>query len=143
LKLAPAGLAGIEKLKEVAKKKKPKKAKDKEINLDHWLTQKLRRISYQWPPRKEAQQAATTRRGYRECAICKQEFHYKETNMDHVKPVIDPHEGRRDWNTYIARLLPLKNGWQCLCIKCHDIKTSLENEIRKQVKTKSKQEDDL
>jgi hypothetical protein len=129
----------------VAKKKKTKKA-SKKFNLKNFLINKLRRASYSWPSRKEALQKARVSRGKYKCAMCEDDKLYgpKEINVDHIEPVLSPHEGFIDFNTYIDRLFCDVNGFQILCIHHHDIKTALEDEIRKLAKKdlKAKREED-
>lgn len=93
----------------------------------------LRQVTYFWPPRTKAIKKATTKRGFRKCARCKDEFNHKECQVDHKQPVVpidasldmsDP-----DWNVFVQRLLPVK-GWQVLCKTCHEKKSALENKIR-------------
>ena|SRR5665213_3139380 len=114
-------------------------------NLRHFLTNKLRRLSYQWPPRREAITRARTERGIYTCNICKGSFGPKEIQLDHINPVVDEEAGFIDWNTYIDRLFCSVEGFQVLCKTCHEAKTFLEQEIRKQVKQENKkdEEDDI
>ena len=138
------------------------KRKKREINLRSWLIPKLRRISYQWPPRKSAKDAARISRGKYKCASCEGTFGHKEIYLDHIDPVVPP-EGfdkiTKDLSenkelltllkcnkdefsilfyvlVFLARLLVKTNYWQVLCKQCHDIKTDLENELRKDIKSK-------
>lgn len=110
--------------------------------MRHWLTNKLRRLSYQWPPRREAIKRARTERGVYKCASCEGSFGPKEIQLDHIKPVVDEEIGFVDWDTYIDRLFCSVDGFQVLCKTCHGAKTYLEQEIRKQVKHENKKEDD-
>lgn len=99
-----------------------------------WVEQAIRRISYRYPPRYTAKQLARVERGKYLCNICKGIFRDKDTNMDHVAPVVDPEEGRTDWNDFIERMLPPIEGWQCLCKPCHKEKSESENVIRRKKK---------
>jgi 5-methylcytosine-specific restriction endonuclease McrA len=110
--------------------------------IRHWLTNKLRRLSYQWPSRKEAIRKARIERGVYRCAICEGSFKPKEIQLDHIDPVIDPHIGFTNWDDYINRLFVGEDGWQILCRVCHEFKTKFENEIRKSVKAESRSDDD-
>ncbi len=114
-------------------------------NLRHFLTNKLRRISYQWPPRKEAIRKARIERGVYRCAICEGQFGPKEIQLDHKIPVIDEELGFINWDTYIERLFCDEDNFQVLCKPCHETKTYLESEIRKQVKREKidKEEGDI
>jgi 5-methylcytosine-specific restriction endonuclease McrA len=115
----------------VITKSERKKAKP---NLRHFLTNKLRRISYQWAPRKQAIVNARVERGVYKCASCEKLFGPKEIQLDHKIPVVDEEVGFTDWNTYIERLFCDVDNFQVLCIPCHEAKTFFEQEIRKQVK---------
>lgn len=116
--------------------------KDRPI-LRHFLVNKLRRLSYQWPARREAIKNARIERGLYKCATCQGTFGPKDIQVDHIIPVVDEETGFIDWNTYIERLFCSVDGFQILCRTCHEAKTYLEQEIRKQVKQeKRKTEDD-
>lgn len=114
--------------------------------LKNWLTQKLRRLSYQWPARKAALRKARISRGRYECAMCKdagveEQYGPKEIVLDHIDPVVSEEDGWVDWNTYIKRLFCEEKGWQVLCRQCHDIKTYLENDIRRQIRNEKLKEE--
>lgn len=126
----------------MAKRKQKKKTSKKSINIRHWLTQKLRRISFAWPPRKEAIKKARISRGKYKCASCEGVFGPKQIQLDHIIPVIDPHVGWVDYNTFIERLLCEESNYQVLCKSCHDWKTTREDLIRTQTKSLQKVEDD-
>lgn len=132
------------------KKKRITTEEEAENFLRSWLTQKLRRISYQWPARKEALRRARISRGKYRCAMCDDEdkiYGRKEIVLDHKDPVIDPFEGWIGWDEYLRRLFCPEDNWQVLCKDHHDIKTAIENEIRRDTKKenrkKEKEEDDL
>lgn len=104
-------------------------------NKDQALIMKaLRDYSRMWPAKAEAVRAATTKRGYRKCAMCKKEFHHAETQVDHVEPVIKPETGFTTWDEYINRLFVETKGWQVLCKPCHRVKTNAENERRAEIR---------
>lgn len=125
------------------KENENKELTEEEKYLKDWLVQKLRRLSYQWPPRKEAKRAARVSRGKYKCAICEgEEFGPKQIVMDHIEPVIDPEEGFIDFNIYLKRLFCKKELFQVLCKSCHTSKTYLENEIRKQVRNEKAYKDE-
>ncbi len=113
--------------------------------IKHWLTNKLRRLSYQWPPRKEAIRAARQSRGQYQCAICERLFGPREIQLDHIIPVVDEETGFVGWDTYIERLFCSQDNFQVLCKPCHAGKTFLEQEIRKDVKKEKidKEEGDI
>ena len=98
----------------------------------------LRRASYRWFGRSEALKLARVERGMYTCAMCKGVFKKKDTQLDHIQPIIDPKEGFVDWNTYIPRLFCAPELYQVLCRVCHKSKTFTENSIRKEYKRKKK-----
>lgn len=102
-----------------------------------WLREKLRRLSYQWPPRTHAKNLAKIDRGKYRCACCKNIFGLKDISLDHIDPVIGP-EGFINIQTYIERLFCPANGFQVLCSGCHDQKTLEEKKIRLEYKNKQK-----
>lgn len=102
----------------------------KPINLKTWLIPKLRRLSLMWPPRNEAKKLARVSRGVYKCAKCQELFKDKETRMDHIHPVVDVTIGFEDLGKYVESLFVYENGWQCLCLKCHDEKTEQEDSLR-------------
>lgn len=110
-----------------------------------WFINALRKISYRYPPRYEADKAAKVAYGQYKCAICQQVFRKKDTQMDHVVPIVDPAvgfpktpDGRDDWTPYIERMFAQVGGWQRLCKPCHQTKTQGENKIRRDVKKSKK-----
>lgn len=119
-----------------------KPERKKTPNHRHWLTNKLRRLSYQWPPRKQAIVNARVERGVYKCATCEGLFGPKEIQLDHKIPVVDEEIGFVDWNTYIERLFCDVENFQVLCKPCHETKTFFEQEIRKQVKREKNDKDD-
>lgn len=112
---------------------------DEEKFLKDWLVQKLRRISYQWPYRKAALRKSRVARGKYKCTSCEFEhFGPKQIVLDHIDPVVDVEAGWVDWNNYIFRLFCAEEGWQVLCKQCHQAKSYLENQIRKEVAEEKK-----
>lgn len=111
----------------------------------------LRRASFKWRPRNQAKLAAkvqigefsTGRPKYNwQCTICGELFKAKDTQMDHVDPVV-PLEGFKsgkefDLEEFVERLLCYEKGWQCICKSCHDKKSSGEAGIRATRKRKEK-----
>lgn len=110
--------------------------------IKNWLVQKLRRLSYQWPPRKAAIKKGRVSRGKYKCSICEGIFGPKQIQLDHILPVIDEEMGFVDFNTYIERLFCEEDNFQILCKPCHAAKTFFEQEIRKQVKQEVKKEEE-
>ena len=106
----------------------------------------LRQISSYWKPKQQCIRSARISIGKYRCAECKEivpstiqgewksgkkkgkKRKIKNILADHINPVIDPHKGFIDWNTYIDRMF-IEEGWQALCKQCHDIKTKEERAI--------------
>ena len=109
--------------------------------LKSWLISGLRRMTMRYPPRNEALRAAKTEKKINEktgrmaqhyrCAGCLQEFPLSKMRADHIEPVVCPHKGFVDWNTYIERMFCVKENLQAICIGCHKMKSDEEKEKRK------------
>lgn len=126
------------------KSRKVTKKKKGTPNLKHFLTQKLRRISYQWPPRKEAIQKGRVSRGKYKCSSCLGEnFGPQDIQLDHTIPVIDPHTGFTTWDNYIERLFCETAGFSVMCKECHKWKTSRENSVRSLIKNDKIEDDEI
>lgn len=101
----------------------------------------LRRASYRWPTRGEAEKRSRVERGVYRCENpgCNHQGPRGDFAMDHVLPVVDPVEGFVSFDVYIDRMFPDSPlGWQRLCHECHDKKSEAENSTRKKVKTERK-----
>lgn len=113
-----------------------KAAKKKKSHFNNFVKNTLRRASYRWPARGEAEKAARISRGLYRCNMCAGEFQRKDVELDHVEPVVPIKEawidenGNADWNLYITRLFPDKEGYQIICKTCHFSKTSIEDTLR-------------
>lgn len=124
-----------------------------------FVRERLRKASFMWPPRGQAIRAARTAQKvnpatgrlcwFVRCAGCQMEFLEKEIKLDHINPVINPRvRSVRDnpqlkytpayLGTYVLRMLPTADGFQCLCKSCHDRKTKGENDARRKARAKSK-----
>jgi 5-methylcytosine-specific restriction endonuclease McrA len=112
----------------VANEEKPKSFKLP--NRDSWVRVKLRRVSLQWPARTEAMRRARVDRGIYQCAMCKDQFRVKEIELDHVNPVVNIKTGKTTLDEYVERLFPDVEGFQVLCLSCHNVKTTLEDKMR-------------
>lgn len=100
-------------------------------NFKVWLIAQLRRVHYKWPAKEEAKKEAKVSYGTYMCATCKGLFKRKDTQIDHIEPVISTKEGFIDWNTFICRLFAEKSAYQVLCKKCHKEKSKGENAKRR------------
>lgn len=65
------------------------------------------------------------------CAGCS--VHFPATNIvvDHINPVVDPKKGFQGFDVFIERLFCEADGLQCLCKKCHSVKTEHERRERR------------
>lgn len=118
-----------------------KEPKLKKHNRKTFVTGALRRASLRWPPRNEALKKARVDRGLYRCAMCEGNFKKDEVHIDHIKPVINPSVGFSGWDDFINNLLCDVEGFQILCKMDHEIKTMLEDEMRKSFKELDKSED--
>lgn len=76
-------------------------------------------------------QKAKTDKGRYICNICKKDFTYKKTELDHINPISGlKEEVLTDMNVYIDRLWCDIKDLQILCKDDHNIKTKQENKIR-------------
>lgn len=135
--------------------KKAKKPKRK-IPLVEWFVWMLRRATLKWGPRYKAMNAAKTGPNLYKCAICQQEFKKKRVgrrssiSADHIVPIKDPSKPGQFQDdfancqcgvcTTIRATFVEPEGWQMLCMTCHDIKTATETGIRKEAR-KEKQDE--
>lgn len=98
----------------------------------------LRKGTYKWRPRNEALKLAKVGQDGRaflyKCSHCGGIFKRKEIQIDHIDPVVDLDKGFTTWDEYIARMFCDISGFQILCTGCHDMKTQLEREYRKDIK---------
>lgn len=112
-----------------------------EARLRNFIISALRGATTRYPPKYETLNESfvdkrvnskTGRVGkHFQCASCRGIFPSKDVQVDHIQPVVDPVDGFKDWNEYISRLFCEKEGFQVLCVECHDIKTENERQIRK------------
>ena len=111
-----------------------------------FIMSQLRSATLKYPPKHQMLKAHRIRRGFYMCAGCKEEVpasivdekgsRVKNNFVDHIEPVIDPHEGFVSWDSVIHRMFNLGyedpcDGYQVLCRECHTEKTKKENEERK------------
>jgi len=107
----------------------------------------LRRLSKYWEPKNIAKRNAREGRirnpqtdrlvmGTR-CAICNGHIMEKDSEVDHINPVV-PVDGfdkdgflGYDWNVYLENMFVEADGFQVLCKPCHLIKSNRENEERR------------
>jgi hypothetical protein len=98
-----------------------------------------------WGPKIACIKNARVRRGWYKCEGCKEEVptsimrelktrpgEWKRTKniyADHIQPIVDPAVGRRSWDEVIERAFVELDGYQALCYKCHEDKTTEEKAI--------------
>jgi 5-methylcytosine-specific restriction endonuclease McrA len=99
-----------------------------------WAINALRRASYRWYGRWQAEKASKVGRNQYVCNMCKGIFGKKDTQLDHVIPCVNPETGFVGFDEYIDKLLCNPEGYQRLCIECHSQKTASENVVRKETK---------
>ena len=113
----------------VAKERKPKKH-----NKKTFVTASLRRASLRWPPRNMALKKARVDRGLYRCSMCGESFKKDDIHIDHIEPVISPQHGFQGWDDFIEKLFCEEEQFQILCKYDHDVKTLIEDEMRKSLK---------
>lgn len=118
-------------------------ASGKKMTKKTWIMAGLRRMSYRWPPKNEAERAARVERGLYKCATCEGTFKAGEYAIDHIKPVVSIKEGFTSWDEIINTLFCDADGFQILCHSCHDIKTSIEDSMRASYNKQRKDEKKL
>lgn len=125
----------------------------------------LRRLSWSWEPRNKAKQLQKRDIATFECEHCGVYVYEGSRNIedtgiperhpdklviadktyqDHIESVI-PVEGFPNtvwsWDVYIERMFPENiSDFDCLCFNCHEIKSWLEDELRKEYKIINKLE---
>lgn len=99
----------------------------------------LRRASYRWKGRWTAEKKYKhDGRNQYWCAVCGPEKVYskKETQMDHIVPIVDPTKGFTTFDEWIDRCFVYEDGWQRLCKEHHAEKTAAEGVVRVETKAK-------
>ena len=123
-----------------------KAAKKKRSAFNNFIKNVLRRSSYRWPPRGEAEKASRVARGLYKCAMCEGIFKRGQVELDHWEPVVPVKEdwmlpdGTPNWNIFIPRLFCESSNYKMLCITCHETKTASEDAMRAFYNAKRKEE---
>lgn len=113
-----------------------------------FIVSALRSAFQRWGPKSLCIKNARTRRGFYECEGCKQEVpatilhngkRVKNILADHIHPIVCPHVGFVDYNTWIERGFVEAEGFQALCKSCHDTKTIEERAIATERKRRERQ----
>lgn len=118
-----------------------KEPKLKKYNKKTFVTAALRRASLRWPPRNEALKRARVDRGKYKCAVCEKHFKKEEIHIDHILPIINPALGFVGWDDFIDKLFCDVDSFQILCKLDHEVKTMMEDEMRKYWKEINEQEE--
>ena len=107
--------------------------------FNSFITSALRRATARWGPKYEAKRQAR----YREkllnakgrlvfhsvCDGCGDVIPETLSKVDHIAPVVDPERGFTSWDEKIERMFCEVEGFQVLCIPCHNNKTKEERQI--------------
>jgi 5-methylcytosine-specific restriction endonuclease McrA len=96
-----------------------------------FIIQRLRRASLAWPPKNIARKRSWIKPGWHKCEGCGAITHYKDLQMDHIIPAVNPETGWVSYDDFIEKLFCGSEGYQGLCPKCHSKKTEEENKIRR------------
>lgn len=123
-----------------------------EARFNSFIKGGLRRMTMKWAPISECLRDATTKRGFKMCAGCKQEVpvtvkeeggrkRVKNVHVDHISPVVSVQKGFTSWDEVIENMFSELDNLQVLCSSCHDEKTNQEKEERKVVKQYATQYD--
>ena len=114
----------------------------------------LRKLTWSWTPRNEAEAAQKVAPATFECESCgvwiytgKKSLDKLELDppkglikgtkyLDHIDPVVKLSEDHFSWDTYISQMFSPRDNFQVLCKPCHDVKTKKENKQRKIYKDK-------
>jgi len=102
-----------------------------EGKLKTYLIGVLRSASIRWAEKNEAFKLARIERGRYQCKMCSDLFKREQCIADHIDPVVDPHVGWVSLDSFAERLFVDRSKYQILCRTCSDIKTMVEDEIRK------------
>ncbi len=112
-----------------------------EAAFHNFIRNNLRLASRKWGPFADCKKAAKVRYGVYKCNDCKEEIKpkvlingkkYDNVLVDHIEPIVDPYKGFEGYDIYIPRMFCEIDNLQVLCKSCHDAKSKIENEIRKE-----------
>lgn len=123
-----------------------------EAKYNSFIKSLLRSGTTRWGPINDCLKAATTKRGFKLCAGCKQEVpvtikeegkrtRTKNIFVDHVVPIIDPSKGFEGWDKCVANMYCEEDNLQVLCKNCHDIKSAEERAIATERRRREKLND--
>ena len=98
----------------------------------NFIKNTLRRATYRWPSKTICKNNAKKDYALYECSDCKKVFSPSLIEIDHIVPVSSVKTGFVDWNDFIDRLFVTSDKMQVLCINCHELKSQIENTIRRE-----------
>ena len=123
----------------------PRKPIDKPYNGGQWTTARYRSFVVsqlrrgKWPPKYAAIARAYVGMGtnpktgrkckLHKCEACGELFAKGDMRADHRVPVVDPHVGFVDWNTWVERCFVEAAFYDIICTGCHSVKTAEERAI--------------
>lgn len=112
-----------------------------EARYKSFIISALRGASRRWWPKNKCIQNARVGRGLYKCSHCwkivpltKKVGKKKKTQIvaDHISPIVNPYKWFIDYNTWIERCFVELDGFQALCLECHQLKTNEEKVIAKE-----------
>jgi len=116
------------------RKGRRKKERSIEEMRKSYLIKAIRKITLYWEPRKAAIKRQSIRGGSFQCEICKKVKQKGSRKVDHIHPIV-PTSGWDSWDGYIERALCKEENWQILCTICHQNKSNIENDKRRNNKS--------
>ena len=105
-----------------------------EARFKGFVVSALRRASSRWAPKYTCKKNARTGRNQYVCASCKAVVGNKDIKIDHIEPVVDPALGFQGYDQFVKRLFVELDGYQAICVPCHQLKTNQEKELRNEAK---------
>ena len=110
-----------------------------EAKLKSFIKNQLRSATRKWAPISDCLSSARVKRGFYECADCKEHVpntvkeggkRVKNIFVDHIEPIV-PVTGWVSWDSCIERMFCEISNLQLLCKACHDRKSKEETGQRK------------
>jgi len=132
----------------------------KRLNRKSWIIARMRRLSLKWPPHNRIKKGARRELPRKmkldgtpykkpnfeyQCNVCEEWHRSSDVEVDHITPVVDvkldSHLTEEEFiGKFAVSLFCFEENLQVICIPCHEDKTFLENELRKEHRDKSKEE---
>lgn len=91
---------------------------------------------WRWSPERRAIKDASKDKkyGFFICQSC--EDSVKKIQIDHIIPVGKAPKGWKGWDKYLQKLFCPVSNLQALCVKCHKIKSKIDNAITRKSNAK-------